>query len=321
MKNKIISLLLLLPFSLCSFYVKADEEENEVEDKTIVLPPLFEFPVASEELDWNDRSDWLVSHFWEPFDFKQSAVGQHQLNHAFSTWMVPMRYAALPTIFASVDNLIKKLEKNPTLLLQFTRAAEYAIYDPETAELWIDPVYMKFIEALKSNKKISQTYKTKYGRQLTTLENSKVGYPVAPFKFTSRSGEKLTFAPSGKITLVEFGNPECPDCQMARIAIKRDDTISNLFNEGLLDIYFIIPDIDESDLTWTQEVMDYPDNWIVGASDDVSDILDIRVSPCIYLFDSEGRLLLKNVHLNDVITTLKQVEMSKNQETPISELE
>lgn len=287
----------------CVSGLQAQDETVEAvdvaaEDKTLVLPPLFDYPVAPEDLDWTARSEWLAEHFWDNFDFSQQSVGQHQLNHAFLTWTLPLRYSESQKAMEAVNSLIKKLEKNPTLLLQFTRAAENSIYSPETSETWIDEIYVKFPEALIKNKKVAKTYKTRYSLQLKTLQNSTIGKPVPAFEFTTREGRKATFNPSGKMAIVEFGHPLCSDCQMARIALKSDEKIKKYIEDGLLDIYFIIPDVDEEDNSWLEMVYDYPENWIVGAASGLDDVLDIRLSPSIYLFDKEGNLVMKNISLN-----------------------
>lgn len=274
--------------------------DNVTQNQTILLPPLFDYPVAPEGLDWSESSRWLVEHFWDNFDFKQKAVGQQQLIHAYYTWCVPMQYADRQTVFEAVNRLIKKLEKNPTLLLQFTRAAEYNVYSPETAQMWIDELYIPFLDALIKNKKVSDVQKARYSVQRTTLRNSTIGRPVPAFTFKTPDGDTFKFnPPKGKMAIVEFGNPLCSDCQLARIALRNDDTVSRLVDAGVLDVYFIIPDVDEDDTSWMEQMSDYSDkSWIAGAAQGLDDILDIRLSPSLYLFDASGNLLLKNIDLD-----------------------
>lgn len=307
MKFHYIRYVLLVAVLGCSFgsYAQDNTDESVEETKTVVLPPLFQYPVAPEDLDWTQRSEWLAKNFWKDFNFKQSAVGQQQLNHAFYTWILPLRYAKAEVSMAAVDDLIKKLDKNPTLLLQFTRAAEYCIYSPESAQMWIDDIYLKFLDAVLRNKKVSKTLKAKYQAQQKVLLASRVGSPMPAFTYTSREGTKTNFAPKGKLTLVEFGDPFCYDCQMMRIALNNDDEIKNYISQGLLDIAFIIPDVDADDNSWMEETLDYPANWTVGAAEGLDDILDIRLSPSLFLVDADGTLLLKNAGLGNLRDALK----------------
>lgn len=320
MKIDFIKYIAVLAAFGCSFGSMAQEtaDQTNEEVKTVVLPPLFDYPVAPEDLDWTQRSEWLAEHFWDTFDFKQSAVGQQQLNHAFATWILPLRYSNATVSMNAVDQLLKKLDKNPTLLLQFTRAADYCIHAPESAQMWIDDVYLKFLDAVLRNKKVSKTMKAKYQAQQKVLLNTRVGSPLPAFEFTSRTGSKQNFVPNGKLTLVEFGDPECSDCQMMRIALNNDDEIKNYIAQGLLDICFIIPDVESGDLSWLEQIYDYPDSWTVGAAEGLDDILDIRLSPSIYLIGSDGNLLLKNTGLNAVRDTMRYYLENAQKESAIS---
>lgn len=296
----IFSVILFTVFNFPASGFAQNESEPEQEEKTIVIPPLFQYPVVPDGMDWVEGSEWLAEHFWDDFDFKQASVGQQPLNHAFATWTFPLRYAKKESAMRDVEALIKKLDKNPTLLLQFTRAAEYSIYSPTSAQTWIDEIYLPFLTAVAKNKKVSKAVKARYAMQQKVLENTRIGNPVPAFNFTSRSMSSETFSPAGKFSIVEFGDPSCSDCQMARIALKTDDLIRELMDGGYLDIFFIIPDVEKGDTSWIEEVYDYPDSWIVGAAEGLDEILDIRVSPSLYLFDSSGNLLMKNVNLNDL---------------------
>lgn len=126
----------------------------------IQIDPLFEYPSAPEELSsLQDKSNYLVEHFWDSMDFKSSAtVDQNALNDAFKVYSVPMRWAEKTRSLASADKLIEKISKNPTLLIQFTKAAETNLYS-NRADVWIDEVYVKFLNALVKNKKIPESRK------------------------------------------------------------------------------------------------------------------------------------------------------------------
>lgn len=87
-------------------------------------------------------------------DFKsKSTVDQNALNDAFKVFSVPLRWANRDKAIAATNKLLQTISKNPTLLLQFTKAAEETIYGPR-AEVWVDEVYLKFLNTLVSNKKI-----------------------------------------------------------------------------------------------------------------------------------------------------------------------
>jgi hypothetical protein len=255
-----------------------------------------------------ERSNWLVEHFWDNFDFKQKSVGQQQLNHAFNTWCLPMRFANKDVALNATNSLIKKIEKNPTLLLQFTMAAEYNVYQPATAEVWIDELYLPFLQAIEKNKKVPATYKARYASQYKVLSGSLKGGPMPKFLYDDQSGVKRAFNSIGIYSLVEFGDPTCSDCQLLRIQIKSSEFLTSLVESGKLKIYFIIPDADSADADWREQVADYPGNWICGASHDLDETIDLRLVPSLYLINPSGVISLKNTNIDEVLKELESVE-------------
>ena len=156
---------IVLIIAIFTFHFVQINAQNESSNQPIVLEALFELPVVPDEItDITQRSNYFVEHFWDPFNFNQNAVGQVQLNHAFSEYVVGLRFSDRTIALKSVDKLISKLNKNATLLYQFTRAAEENLYS-ENAEVWIDDVYLEFLEAVIKHKKIKDIRKARYVAQ------------------------------------------------------------------------------------------------------------------------------------------------------------
>lgn len=269
---------------------------NDVQaDGVLVLPPLFEYPVAPEELAWDERSNWLAQHFWDSFDFKQKSVGQSQLLHAFRTYVVPLHMAERSIALEAVSDLLKKLQKSPTLLLQFTQAAERTIYEPQTAELLIDEVYVQFLKAIISHKKIPDLRKARYKAQMQSLGNCLVGSKMPAFNYVDRAGHKMAYTPAGVPTIIEFGDADCSDCRITRLRLETDDALQQLVKDGKAEILFISPDVDEESVEdWDGHVAGYPKDWKVGRAESLEDGLDLRVVPCLYLISAEGTIMSKS---------------------------
>lgn len=289
----IASLLAMSPFRLWAQDMSAQEISGI--DGPLVLPPLFEYPVAPDDMPWEERSNWLVEHFWDNFDFKQKSVGQSQLIHAFRTYVVPMHLAERDVAVKSVDALINKIQKNPGLLLQFTQAAERTIYEPQTSELMIDEVYVRFLKAVTANKKIPELRRARYKSQLNSLEHCLVNGPMPSFSFIDRTGSKSTYTPSGVPTIIEFGDFDCSDCRITRLRLETDGDLQDLVAQGKARIMFINPDMDMDNIEeWRGAVKGYPENWTVGVGEDLDDSLDLRIVPCLYLIDASGKIVTKS---------------------------
>lgn len=277
---------------------------NAWSQQVIEVEPLFEYPVAPEELEsMADKSNYLVGHFWDSFDFKgKTSVDQNALNHAFRVFTVPMRFADRERSIAATTKILEALSKNPTLLLQFTKAAEENMYGPR-ADIWVDEVYMQFLNAIVRNKKVPANRKAKYEKQLKCLANSQPAQIAPRFEFENREGNKTAYFPMSTPTLIIFGNPHDADWRMARLKMESNLKLIQAIDKGKINILFIVPG--EMD-GWKDLVSNYSGKWTVGAADNVREIYDIRTNPAVYVIGADGKIVGKNLTLNSAVAQILQ---------------
>lgn len=263
-------------------------EQQQTETRT-----LFPYPVAPESLaSMGEKSNYLIEHFWDSMNLKsKEAVDQNLLNEAFQVYSVPMRFADKEKVDTSVDKLIAKLDKNPVLLFQFTKAAEEALYSPRAAA-WIDEIYLKFLAATVANKKLPDSKTAKYKKQLASLEKTIIGMLAPEFKFTDRDGKEATYFPMATPTMLIFCNPKLPDWRMSRMKMETNLKLRQAVDKGQVNVIFIVSG-ELSD--WKEETSNYPEKWIVGYAPEISSIYDLRLTPSIYVIDGSGEILIKNV--------------------------
>lgn len=274
--------------------------DRQIDYGVTYLEPLFEYPVAPEELsDFTAKCDWLAENFWTPLDVKsQEAVDQVKLNHAFGVYATTAaQYAQKEKVNAALDHLLKNIQKNPVLLFQFTRAAEETIYGPR-AEVWIDELYVKILKTALASKKFPKTRRLRYEEQLKQLENTLVGGAPAMFEFKRADGDPGRYFPMSTPTIIIFGDPGCDDCRMAKLRMEANVAFSKAVTDGKLNVLYIIPDPEPG---WEKEVADYPRAWTTGASDTVSGIYDLRETPDIYLVGGDGKIVGKHLPTMDAI--------------------
>ncbi len=294
MNIKILTVSAALLFGSATLLAQENNDSTAlIEPGVIYVDPLFEYPIAPEELSsFSEKCDWLADNFWNGLDVKsKDAVDQNKINDAFKVFATTCQYASKEKVTAAVDRLMKNLQKNPTLLFQMTKAAEETIYGPR-AEFWIDELYAKILSAALANKKFPSSKRARYELQLKQLENSLMGKTPARFDFVRPNGDPAQYFPMSTPTIIIFGDPECDECRMGKLKMQSNVEFSKAVNDGKINVLFIIPDA-ESD--WKEKVADFPKNWTVGASDTVADIYDIREVPEIYIIDSEGKVSNKHI--------------------------
>lgn len=298
MKTTFLKYAAIAAMSLSATVAFAQDAESGMleQDGVVYLEPLFEYPSAPEDITgMTEKCDWLVDNFWNQLDVKNpNPVDQAKLNHAFGVYTIGCQYASKEKAEASADRLIKSLQKNPTLLLQMVKAAEENLYGPR-ADVWIDELYIKFLQGAIANKKITKTRKVRFENQLKQLQASLVGAKAPTFDFTRANGDKAQYFPMSTPTIIFFGDPECDDCRQGRLKMQSNVAFSRAVTDGKVNVLFIIPDAEDG---WEKDTAGLPKGWEAGASDNASDIYDMRATPEVYVIGADGTIEAK--HLSSI---------------------
>lgn len=294
MNYKIYPIAAMLLLSAAGVYAQESVDSTElIAPGVTYVEPLFEYPIAPETItEFRDKCDWLAENFWNPLDVKsKQALDQNKLNHAFQVYATTSQYASKEKVEASVDKLMKSLQKNPMLLFQFTKAAEENIYGPR-AEIWIDELYVKILTNALANKKFPASKRARYEHQLKQLQGSIVGEAPATFEFERPNGETSKYFPMSTPTVIIFGDPDCDDCRIGKLRMQSNVAFSKAVTDGKINVLFIIPDAEDD---WKEKVNDFPRTWTVGASEGVSDVFDIREIPEVYVIGADGKIAAKHI--------------------------
>lgn len=298
-----ISIMALAAICASDTFAIETTDSAEVFDRGVMyVTPLFEYPVAPDNIEsFSGKCDWLAENFWKSLNVKsKDAVDQIKLNHAFSTYATTCQYATKEKVSIAIDKLMKSIQKNPSLLLQFTKAAEESIYGPR-AEVWIDELYVKILRNALASKKFPKSRKPRYEYQLKILEGSMIGSTPATFDFKRPNGDAAKYFPMTTPTIIIFGDPDCDDCRRSRLRMETNVAFTKAISDGKLNVLYIIPDPTDG---WEKKVNGFPRNWTIGASETVADLYDMRQSPEIYVIDANGKIVEKH------IDTLRAMEKS-----------
>lgn len=297
MKKTIFHILILVSIIIQSGNLKS---QNLIE-----IAPLFEYPVAPEEIEaLDEKCNYLVKNFWNNFDFKsKNPVDQHALNEAFAVYVTSMRYANKKEVDDSVNKLIGKISGSPILLYQFTKAAEENLYGPR-ADLWIDELYINFLEALLKNKKINEARKKRYLKQYHALQESKIGNTAPTFDFVDKDGNVKNYFPMSTPTLLIIGDPEDTDWRISRLKIDTNFKLGEAVDKGKVNVIYIENGTNDN---WQESVSTYNSHWTVGQSKDIDGLYDVRINPSIYIIGPDGKIIKKFCSPEEAIGTILDI--------------
>lgn len=276
-------------------------------DGPLVISPLFEYPIAPEELTLlKDKSDWLMDHFWDAMDFTTtSTVDQNALNDAFAVYTSAMIHASRDKALSSVNNLVGKIKNSPALMLQFTKAAEECMYG-QRAVAWCDETYIPFLKGVTASKNVAAARKARYENQLNVLQKNAVGRKFPKLRLTLPNQRHSEFSATTPLTIVEVGNPDCDDCQFAKMKLEMASDIQQMIADGKLQIAFIVADaVPEDQADILALLAKYPESWTTGISYGADDLLDLRQTPSFYVLGKNGEILAKNLDVSAAVDKVR----------------
>lgn len=287
--------------------------------QTTVAETYFEYPKVPDNLEsLGDRSDFFIENFWKRCNLKSAFSSRQKMEEAFRDYVSFMPFADAGVVHNSIDRLISEVKKNPKNLLTLGEIAEATLYS-DTAKLVCDECYLPFAKAIAENRKISKAEKARFEYQASALEGSQVGMPAPDFEFTRPDGTtgRMSELPKGAYVLLFINDPDCTECEIARMRLSADVNLNDLIDTGNLIVLSIYPG--EADDTWKDRTSVYNKKWIVGAMPQIDELYDMRNPPVIYYLNGSHKILSKNFDIDNLLEAFRQVNAKINNSQTQSE--
>lgn len=267
----------------------------------------FPYPTVPDNLPTiTDRSNFFMENFWNHCNFKSAFSSKAKMQGAFNDFVTFMPYADATVVHAAIEKLLKNVGKNPQNLLSLAEMAEGALYS-DTAKIVCDECYLPFAQAVADNRKISKQDKARFAYQAKALGGSQVGMKAPDFAYTTPDGTtgRLADLPTGAYVLIFFNDPDCDECELARVRLAADYNLNDLIDKGLIKVLSIYPG--EPTDEWKAKTETYNKKWIVGAAPEVDEIYDMRNPPVIYYTNGDHTILSKTFVIDNLIEAFRVV--------------
>lgn len=262
------------------------------------------FPVPSAPADLTslqERSDYVITHFWDHCNVKSILSSQQKFADAFDTFVNLIPVGSRRAVIRSIYNLLGQLEKNPKELLFVGEQAEALLYS-DTARLMSDEAYLPFARAVADNKKIGRAEKARFAEQVRILTQSSAGMPAPDLQYVDTAGvtsSLIAAADTATYTIIFFNDPDCTDCMIARGRLAANPVVTELVGKGLLRVVAITPS-DPTD-EWRAQAVRFPEGWTVGAAPDAPSEYDIRHTPTFYMIDRDHNIVAKDIPVDRLV--------------------
>lgn len=268
----------------------------------------FPYPTVPDNLPTlTERSNFFIEKFWDHCNLKSAFSSRRKMQQAFNDYASFMPYADAETVHKSIDKLISTVSKNGKNLVALAEMAEGAFYS-DTARIVCDECYLPFAKAVVDSKKVPKAEKARFEYQAKSLELSQVGMTAPDFTWTTPSGEteRLSDLPKGAYVLLFFNDPDCDECELARVRLAADYNLNDLIDRKLLNVVSIYPG--ERTDEWVDRTSVYNKKWVVGAAPEIDEIYDMRNPPVIYYLNGKHEILSKTFDIDNLLEAFRVVK-------------
>lgn len=298
-------LLLTLTVNACSGQRNQKTEESNVAPLTfemVSVPTLITDPV--------ERAEYLVKHYWDKFDFKDTTyIHEPQVTEqALSNYIDLMNYVSPAAMSSSVKAMMKQTEQDSAMFQYFSEMMEKYLYDPNSP-LRNEEMYIAVLEYLTESSSLSDVEKIRPAHLLELTLRNRIGTPATDFTYTLANGKtgKL-YNIKADYLLLFFYNPDCHACQEITRKMESSFLINEFSKSNKLKILAVYPDEDLD--AWKEHVSVMPKDWINSYDKSVSlkndEIYDLKAIPTLYLLNKEKKVLLKDATFQQIENYLSQ---------------
>ena len=298
-------LLLTLTVNACS------GQRNQKTEESNVAPPTFEMvSVPTLITDPVERAEYLVKHYWDKFDFKDTTYihEPQETEQALSNYIDLMNYVSPAAMSSSVKAMMKQTEQDSAMFQYFSEMMEKYLYDPNSP-LRNEEMYIAVLEYLTESSSLSDVEKIRPAHLLELALKNRIGTPATDFTYTLANGKtgKL-YNIKADYLLLFFYNPDCHACQEITRQMESSFLINEFSKSNKLKILAVYPDEDLD--AWKEHVSVMPKDWINSYDKSVSlkndEIYDLKAIPTLYLLNKEKKVLLKDATFQQIKNYLSQ---------------
>ncbi len=241
---------------------------------------------------------------WEGFALEnKQAVESREAEERFARFLLGLEHVTPVQQAEQIGELLAKAEQN-NATARFLTLAEKYLYDPNSPYR-NDERYLLFLQYAEAHQLADYTTNPRYQKHYTMVQKNRIGMPATDFPFTTQTNEKgHLYGVQSRYTLLFFHDPNCEECQFVKQQLESQHAHFAQRGVQIVAVY-----IDEEVEAWQKA--QYPSTWlsVYAPEIDQQDLYDIKALPTLYLLDTQKRVLLKDVRVEEVRNNLYSVSL------------
>lgn len=303
----LVALILLCGESGCSH---ARENKGKTVEKQVKRE--FTLPEIPQSLtDPEERSGYLVAHFWDHFDFTDTTlISKPEITEqALADFLNILPYTSSENSRKALSNLMESASSDSLMFIHFMKLAEKYLYDPNSP-LRNEEYYISILNYIVSSG-LDETLKIRPQYQLEKALKNRPGDIATDFLYTLSDGKASNMSSvKADYTILFFNNPDCSDCKRVKDYIKNSEVFNRMTRTNTKPVLRILAIYPDADLPLWKHT-NYPS--IMINSYDAEQIItnqelyDLKASPTLYLLDKDKRVILKDATVEEIEKWLGQL--------------
>lgn len=261
---------------------------------------LFPYPEVPESMMApEDRMAYLLEHFWERYDFRDTALlGRREITEQGVADFVGLLMQSGDKALwqRAMKPFAEAAAKTPEAYRCFGELAELYLYDANSP-MRDEELYLAFLEEFMQQKPQDEGVYARLEFQQELAMKNRVGQAATDFAYTRADGTKgrLSETAKGKPLLLVFHDPDCVQCRETMDLLKHSPELAAAVEAGKMAVLAVYTE--GYGEIWRLYKDSLPPGWISATDDAVvkTELLyDLKAMPTLYLLDSAHRVVLKD---------------------------
>ena len=290
-KHFLFGLIVLFYCVGCGNKNKNSAEENNYVIKRPEIPAV----LSSRQ----DRAEFYVSHFWDSFDFSDTAYMSKPdvTENAFADYLSALKVLPEEKSAAAVKSMLARAQDADSVMFDyFVGLYEKYLYDPNSP-VRDEELYIPVLEYVVNSDLLDEWEKLRPQAQLEMALKNRVGEKANDISFRTAQGKLMRlYQIDAEYIILLINNPDCNACAQIINDLSASRSLMPLIEKSIIKVVAVYPDEDIS--AWRNHLADMPAQWINGYDENLEmrndQLYDLKAIPTIYLLDRDKTVLIKD---------------------------
>jgi thioredoxin-related protein len=280
---------------------KHDAEAVAVEQQ----PRSFRLPeVPSTLKDPAQRAVYVVEHYWDHFDFRDTAYIHLPdiTEQAAVDYMDLLRLVPKEVALGVLKGFVAKASVEP-LMMDYMWKTFFRYWHELNSPLKNEDMFILFCQGVEQTPAVKLVLREKAGYLRSMAEKNRVGQSAIDFVYTLASGKQGRMsALKAEYTLLFFYDPDCETCTEVKKLMRQSAGLKEMVAAGKVKVLTVYPDEDIA--LWRNRLGEMDAAWInaydKGQVLTMEQRYDLSSLPSFYLLDKDKKVLLKDADWREI---------------------